>query len=127
MPRLSVNIADNLEIFKRFGKFRVAEPDLHREVRAANSVPDAPAVSSEHEDALEFSHHQLHCVIDMAIEQAAERSGLKTDHFAHVAVELKKAFPESGTNNEPTFSRTQVRKVIDLVAERCMKCISERS
>ena len=84
-------------------------------------------MSSEHEDAPEFSHSQLHCVIDIATQQAAEKACLQIDCFAHVAVELKSAFPETGTDNEPTFSRMQVKRVIDLVAETCMECISGRS
>ena len=83
------------------------------------------------EDEPEFSHGQLHYIIDMAVEQfwvsaesQATRAGIPQSVLDEVASSMKAALPGNEEDvNQPIFSKRQVEQLLVMVSEECGKAL----
>eukprot|EP00928_Gymnodinium_smaydae_P040204 TRINITY_DN27305_c0_g1_i1.p1 TRINITY_DN27305_c0_g1~~TRINITY_DN27305_c0_g1_i1.p1 ORF type:complete len:415 (+),score=23.05 TRINITY_DN27305_c0_g1_i1:80-1324(+) len=107
--RLQEEYARKSVEYKRYGKYRQSAQEDCIDSR----VPFG--------DVPEFTHEQFHSVIDLEVSQFTQKVGRSEGAFSGVATYVKQCFPRDAKHDhhEPVFSRTQVKRVIDIVTERC--------
>ena len=120
--------------FKRLGRFRIAAPDPHLEARAEHYAANAPPSPGENqssanatsdEDTPEFTYEQLLDIVDMMVQQCAQKAGRPSEDFCNVASAVKQALPSGMRDcSEMLHSRSQVRKLLAFTVEMCNQFVN---
>ena len=97
-------------------------------VSAATAEKENRRTEEADEEVPEFSHEQLHEFIDMSTQRFSEQAGMQGDSFGDVASAMRIAFPcPAGCYyGAPAFSRSQVRRLLDITAEKCGQRLEQR-
>mmetsp|Transcript_87130 Transcript_87130/g.172986 ORF Transcript_87130/g.172986 Transcript_87130/m.172986 type:complete len:173 (-) Transcript_87130:35-553(-) len=101
------------------------EQQAVRTSSALETPDDEDAEDVTNEDAPEFFPKQLHYIIDVTVQEAALRAGVSEGSFKDIAVRMKQAFPMTD-DGEAVFSRTQTRKLMEIIAEMCCESMTQR-
>eukprot|EP00928_Gymnodinium_smaydae_P027172 TRINITY_DN21093_c0_g1_i1.p1 TRINITY_DN21093_c0_g1~~TRINITY_DN21093_c0_g1_i1.p1 ORF type:complete len:438 (-),score=30.07 TRINITY_DN21093_c0_g1_i1:86-1333(-) len=120
-----------LDEFKRFGRYRQHEIGSQIDTHALPSEDlrvENAATARRSPDEREFSHGQFLAVVDMTIREIEKKVGLTENSLDDVASHVKGSFPADPSTPplEAVFSRNQVKRVIELVTERCEQILRSR-
>lgn len=109
---------------------------VHVRLSQISSVPAAAqADADEGEEANmkqpEFVHVQVHCVVDMVVQQCwataeaqASQVGISQQVLNEVASYMKNAFPcDDETQDQPFFSKAQVQQLIEVLNAECLDAL----
>ena len=81
------------------------------------------------EEELEFTHGHVHIWVGMAAQQFLETAGMPDDFFDDVASAILSAFPcpTDFEHGKLFLSRSQVRRLLDLTAKKCIEHLSQEA